>query len=270
MKFVGDMLKEFEMSMIGEMKFFLGLKISQTGKGIFISQTKYVKELLKKFGLDDSKPVGTPMVTGCKLSKNDESPKANQSLYRSMVGGLLYLTQTRPHIMHVVCMAARYQVDLKESHVTVVKRIFRYLKGTLDYSLWYPRNDDFMLCAYTDVDWVGDVDDQKSTSSVHSFWVVWMKQMLKDIRVIYDEPTVIYCDNSSAINMSKNLVQHSKSKHVSIKYHFLTENVSEKEMKLEYVSTKEKIVDIFTKPLHADTFVYLRDKLGVSTPPDEN
>ncbi|GLJ29737.1 hypothetical protein SUGI_0586830 [Cryptomeria japonica] len=99
------------------------------------------------------------MVTGCKLSKNDESPKANKSLYRSMVGGLLYLTQTRLNIMDAVCMTARYQADPEESHITTVKRIFRYLKGTVDYGLWYLRNDDFMLCAYTDVDWVGDVDD---------------------------------------------------------------------------------------------------------------
>ncbi|GLJ26668.1 hypothetical protein SUGI_0518970 [Cryptomeria japonica] len=137
MKFVGDMQKEFEMSMIGEMKFFSGLQISQTGKGIFISQTNYVKEFLKKFGLDHSKPIGTPMVTSCKLSKNDESPKSNQRLYRSLVGGLLYLTRTRPNIMHVVSMVARYQVDLKEIHVTDVKRIFRYLKGTMNYGLWF-------------------------------------------------------------------------------------------------------------------------------------
>lgn len=104
------------------------------------------------------------MVTGCKLSKNDESPKANHSLYRSMVGGLLYLTLTRPDIMYDVCMAARYQVDLKESHVTVIKRIFRYLKGTMDYGLWYPKKDDLMLCDYTDADWEGDVDDWKSTT----------------------------------------------------------------------------------------------------------
>lgn len=129
MNFFDDMQKEFEMCMIGEMKFLLGLQIAQTNKGIFIYQSKYVKELLKKFGLVDSKPVGSPMVTGCKLSKNDESHKFNQTLYRSMVGGLLYLTQTRLDIMHVVCLCVRFEEDLKETHDTIVKRIFQILEG---------------------------------------------------------------------------------------------------------------------------------------------
>lgn len=94
--------------------------------------------------------------------------------------------------------------------------------------------------------------------------------MLKDIKIIYDEPTIIYCDNSSAINMSKNLVKHSKTKYKSIKYNYLKEKVNEQKVKLEYVSTKERIVDIFTKSLPIDTFAYLGDKLGLTAPTDEN
>lgn len=105
------------------------------------------------------------MVTSCKLSKNDESLKDNKFLYRPMVNGLLYLTQTIPDIKHVVCTVARYQANPKESHVTVVKRIFKYLKGTMDYGLCYLRNDDFMLCAYSDADWACDVDEWKSNSN---------------------------------------------------------------------------------------------------------
>jgi len=162
--FVDEMQKEFEMSVCGEMNFFLRLQINQTDKGIFISQSKYVKEMLKKFGMEDSKPVCTPITIGCKLRKNDESPKANQSRYISMIRGLLCLTATRPDIMHVVCLVARFQEDPKESHVVAVKRIFGYLKGTPDHGLWYPKDNDFALSAYTDADWVGCVDDKKSTS----------------------------------------------------------------------------------------------------------
>lgn len=97
-----------------------------------------------------------------------------------------------------------------------------------------------------------------------------MKQMLKDIRMIQDQPTIIYCDNSSAINISNNLVLHSETKNVSIKYHFLREKFSDEEVRLEYVSTKDQIVDIFTKRFPTDAFVYLRDKLGIFPPPVEN
>lgn len=134
-KFVDDIQKEFEMSMICDMKLFLGLQITQLYKGIFISQSKYVKDLLKNFGLFNSKPIRTPMVTRYKLIKDDKYSKGNITLYRYMIGGLLHLTQTRPNIMKVVYLVARFHVDPKESHVTTVKRIFRYLKGTIDYGL---------------------------------------------------------------------------------------------------------------------------------------
>jgi hypothetical protein len=126
--FSSAMESEFEMSMIGELSFFLGLQITQRSEGMFISQEKYLREMLKRFQMEDSKPVGTPMVTGCKLSKNDDSPDVDQSSYRSMIGSLLYITASRPDIMHAVEMVGRYQVTPKQSHLQVVKRIFRYLK----------------------------------------------------------------------------------------------------------------------------------------------
>jgi len=285
--FANQMKSEFEMSMFGEMNFFLGLQIIKTKKGIFISQTKYVKELLKKFAMEDSKPMSTPMAIGCKLSKGDDSPKADQKKYRSMIGGLLYLTQTRPDIMNVVGLVARFQADPRESHVMAIKKIFRYLKGTVEYGLWYPRDHDFSLHAYTNADWTRDVDDRKSTSGGALFlgkrlvsWlskkqevislstveeeyitavgsctqVLWMKQMLRDIRAEYEEPITIFCDNSSVIKISKNLVLHSKTKHISIKFHFLREQVNKNEVRLECVPSKDQIADIFTKPLPKDSF----------------
>jgi hypothetical protein len=131
---------DFEMSMIGELSFFLGLQITQRSEGMFISQEKYLREMLKIFQMEDSKPVGTPMVTGYKLSKNDDSPDVDQRSYRSMIGSLLYITASRPDIMHVVGMVGRFQSAPKQSHFQVVKRIFRYLKETMTYGLWYPKN----------------------------------------------------------------------------------------------------------------------------------
>ena len=120
--FASEMKKEFEMSMLGELTFFLGLQVSQSDKGIFITQAKYIKDLLKKFKLEDSKHVSTSMVTGCKLSKDDESLELDHTMYRYMIGILLYVTTTRPNVMQVVGLVARFQLDPKETHVVAVKR----------------------------------------------------------------------------------------------------------------------------------------------------
>ena len=158
------MKNEFEMSMIGEMKCFLGLQIAQNSDGIFLSQVKYLKDLLKIFVSESCKPIGTPMITGHKLSSKDETPTIEQKKYRSMIGGLQYLTHTRPDIENAVGIVARFQANPKEYNYAIVKRIFRYLKGTSDYGIWYDRSSDFTLCAYTNVDWEGSMDDKKRTN----------------------------------------------------------------------------------------------------------
>jgi hypothetical protein len=163
-KFAKDMQNEFEMSLLGELSFFLGLQIRQSNQGIFISQTKYIREMLKRFGMEDCKPVITPMQTSCKLSKDDDSKSTDQRQYRSMIGSLLYVTTSRPDVMQAVGQVARFQAAPKESHVLAVKRIFRYLKGTEEFGLWYPKGKDLSLIAYTDADWAGCIDDRRSTS----------------------------------------------------------------------------------------------------------
>ena len=152
------------MSLLGELNYFLGLQIIQSNKGIFIHQTKYVKDILRKFHFEDCKPMSTPMTVGCKLSKEDESKNVDQKSYRSMIGSLLYVTTSRPDIKQAVGMVARFQSAPKESHVQSVKRIFRYLKGTINFGLWYPSKKSFSLKAYLDAEWDGCVDDRKSTS----------------------------------------------------------------------------------------------------------
>jgi hypothetical protein len=156
-KFSQDMHNEFEISLLGELTLFLGLQISQLDEGIFISETKYIKEMLKKFGMEDCKLVSTPMVTGCKLRKDDESKEANHRLYRLMISSLLYVTTSRPNVMQAVGHVARFQVALKETHVMAVKRIFKYLKGTTEFGLWYPKGNELTMITYTDADWAGSM-----------------------------------------------------------------------------------------------------------------
>ncbi|XP_019226428.1 PREDICTED: uncharacterized protein LOC109207882 [Nicotiana attenuata] len=152
------------MSMMGELTFFLGLKIQQSEGGTFICQTKYTKELIQKFGISNAKSIGTPMSPSTNLDKNEKGIPVDETKYRGMIGSLLYLTASRPDIMFSVCKCARFQSAPKESHLTAVKRIIRYLIRTVSHGLWYPRSNSFKLEGFSDADLAGDKDDRKSTS----------------------------------------------------------------------------------------------------------
>jgi hypothetical protein len=154
------MQNEFEMSLLGELSFFLGLRICQSNQGIYVSQTKYIREMIKRFEMEYCKRVTTPMKTSCKLRKDDDSKSIDQRQCRSMIGSLLYVTSSRPNVMRVVGHVARFQKAQKESHVLAVKRIFKYLKGTEEFGLWYQKGKDLSLIDYTDADWVGCIDDR--------------------------------------------------------------------------------------------------------------
>jgi hypothetical protein len=157
------MAKEFEMSMIGELSFFLRLQIKQIKEGTFISQTKYIKDMLKKFGMEDAKGITTPMSTSGSLDNDKSSNMIDQKLYRSMIYSLLYVTALRPDVMFSVCICARFQASSRESHLKATKRILRYLKHTQDIGLWYPKDASFELVGYLDFDYAGDKVERKST-----------------------------------------------------------------------------------------------------------
>ncbi|GJZ47805.1 uncharacterized mitochondrial protein-like protein [Tanacetum coccineum] len=158
------MHEKFQMSSMGELTFFLGLQVKQKKDGIFISQDKYVDEILKKFGFTKVKTASTPMETQKPLLKDEDGKEVDVHMYRSMIGSLMYLTSSRPDIMFVVCACARYQVNPKVSHLHAMKRIFRYLKGQPKLGLWYPKDSPFDLVAYTDSDYAGASLDRKSTT----------------------------------------------------------------------------------------------------------
>ncbi|GJW72182.1 putative ribonuclease H-like domain-containing protein [Tanacetum coccineum] len=160
-RYKGDILL---MSSMGELTFFLGLQVKQKKDGIFISQDKYVDEILKKFGFTEVKTTSTPMETQKPLLKDEDGEEVDVHMYRSMIGSLMYLTSSRPNIMFAVCACARYQVNPKVSHLHAVKRIFRYLKGQPKLGLWYPKDSPFDLVAYTDSDYAGASLDRKSTT----------------------------------------------------------------------------------------------------------
>ncbi|KAI3771239.1 hypothetical protein L6452_02399 [Arctium lappa] len=153
--FANLMVSRFQMSMMGEMNFFLGLQVKQFSTGIFINQSKYIMDILRKFKMEDCKPIGTPMAPGTKIGTDLSGKAVDVRTYRGMIGSLMYLTSSRPDIMFSTCLCARYQANPKESHLSVVKRIFRYLKGTADLGLWYPKDTSFELTSYSDADHAG-------------------------------------------------------------------------------------------------------------------
>ncbi|GKD91992.1 retrovirus-related pol polyprotein from transposon TNT 1-94 [Tanacetum coccineum] len=160
-----DLMKSrFEMSMMGEMMFFLGLQVNQSPRGIFINQSNYVLEILKKYGMETCDPIGTPMEIKDKLDLDKNGTLVDATKYQSMIGALMYLTSSRPDIVHATCLCARYQAQPTEKHLKEVKRIFRYLWGTVNMGLWYTKDSGFELTGFSDADYAGCRDSFKSTS----------------------------------------------------------------------------------------------------------
>ncbi|GKC39301.1 retrovirus-related pol polyprotein from transposon TNT 1-94 [Tanacetum coccineum] len=165
-----DLMKSrIEMSMMGEMMFFLGLQVNQSPRGIFIYQSNYVLEILKKYGMETCDSVGTPMETKDKLDLDQNGTLVDTTKYHSMFGALMYLTSSRPDIVHATCLCARYQAKPTEKHLKEVKRIFRYLRGTINMGLWYTKDFGFELTGFSDADYAGCKDTFKSTSGGAQF-----------------------------------------------------------------------------------------------------
>ncbi|GJV01722.1 putative ribonuclease H-like domain-containing protein, partial [Tanacetum coccineum] len=264
-EFEALMKSRFQMSSMGELTFFLGLQVKQKPDGIFISQDKYVAEILKKFDFASVKTASTPIETQKPLVKDEEASDVDVHLYRSMIGSLMYVTASRPDIMFAVCACSRFQVTPKTSHLSAVKRIFRYLKGKPKLGLWYPRESSFDLESYSDSDYAGANLDRKSTTGGCQFLgrrlITWQckKQTIvatsTTVYIYYEASmlllhyslgkffliqnqmldygfnfmnTKIYIDNESTICIVKNPVYHSKTKHIAIRHHFIRDAYEKK------------------------------------------
>ncbi|GJU37074.1 retrovirus-related pol polyprotein from transposon TNT 1-94 [Tanacetum coccineum] len=268
--FSKEMSSKFQMSMMGQMTFFLGLQISQSPGGIFINQAKYALKTLKKYGMDLTDPVDTPMVDRLKLDEDLLGILVDQTRFRGMVGLLMYLTTSRPDLVFDVCMCARYQAKPTKKHLEAIKRIFQYLKGTINMGLWYPKDNAMSLTAYADADHAGCQDSRRSTSRKAKYiamsgccsQILWMRSQLKDYGFIFNK-IPLYCDNKSAIALSCNNVQHSRSKHIDIRYHFIREQVENRVVELYFVETNYQLADILTKALPRGHFEFLLLRLGM-------
>ncbi|GKB11114.1 retrovirus-related pol polyprotein from transposon TNT 1-94 [Tanacetum coccineum] len=296
-RFSNEMSSKFQMSMMGQISFFLGLQISQNPRGIFINQSKYANEILKKFDLHKSDPVDTPMVERTKLDEDLSGIPVDQTQYRSMIGSLMYLTASRPDLVFAVCMCARYQSKPTKKHLEAVKRVFRYLQGSINMGLWYPKDTAMALTAYADADHAGCQDTRRSTSGSAQFlgdklvsWsskkqtstsissteaeyiamsgccaqILWMRSQLSDYGFAYNH-IPLYCDNKSAIALCYNHIQHSRSKHIDIRHHFIREQVEKGVVELYFMRIEYQLADIFTKALPRERFEFILPRLGMKS-----
>ncbi|KAD6454380.1 hypothetical protein E3N88_09086 [Mikania micrantha] len=295
LEFKQVMIEKFEMSAMSDIKFFLGLQVDQSDDGIFIHQTKYIQDVLKRFSMLDCKPISTPIQPNHGIEPDIKGEIIDATLYRGMIGSLMYLTASRPDIVFATSICARYQSKPKVSHLIAVKRILRYLKGTPDTGLWYPKDDNYSFHAYSDSDYGGCKTDSKSTTGGAQFlgerlvsWqckkqtsvatstceaeyvaaasccsqVLWIQQQMRDYGLNF-LTTPIHVDNEAAIAITKNPVYHSRSKHIDIRFHFIRDCYEKKLIDVVKIHTNEQRADLLTKAFDKQRFEYLLKLNGI-------
>uniref|UniRef100_A0A251UJX2 Putative ribonuclease H-like domain-containing protein n=1 Tax=Helianthus annuus TaxID=4232 RepID=A0A251UJX2_HELAN len=287
---------EFEMTDLGNLHYFLGMEVNYDNGNIMPSQQKYARNLLEKFKMENCHALSTPMEYGLKLSKEDPGDEVDQNIYRSLVGCLMYLTNTRPDILFAVNKLTQFMERPKKSHWEARKRILRYIKGTTNHGIIYSKGSKGKLVGFSDSDYAGSIDDSKSTSgyvfhlgsgavawqskkqkvvalsSTEAEYIalsqagcqaLWLKGILNELQINAECPPTILCDNKSTISSAKDPVYHGKSKYIRIKYHFIRDLIKNDEVEVRFCTTKEQAADILTKALQLKDFKCLKEVLHV-------
>ncbi|CAJ2657083.1 unnamed protein product [Trifolium pratense] len=298
-KFKTVMMTEFEMTDLGEISYFLGIEFLKTSKGLMLHQRKYAGEILKRFNMSDCTYAITPMETNLKLEKNESEDAVDPTMFKQIVGSLRYLCNSRPDICFAVGLISRFMEDPRQSHMKAAMRILRYIAGTLDFGILFPKsavNAKSEIICYSDADWCGDKVDRRSTtgyffkylnasvawcsrkqpvvalSSCEAEYIagsyaacqaLWINSVLKELKIDVKKPITLQIDNQSAINLAKNPVLHGRSKHIEARFHFLREQVNQGSLEVIHCATGSQVADIMTKSLKVDRFLNLRNSLGV-------
>jgi len=296
--FKDQMHELFEMSDLGLLSYYLGIEVRQEAGTITLCQSAYVGKILEAAHMADCNACHTPMENRLQLSKEGVGDVLDATSYRSLVGSLRYLCNTRPDITHAVGMVSRYMQAPTASHWAAVKQILRYISGTAGYGCRYMKGttDEPTLMGFSDSDLAGDVDDRKSTTGVVFFldsgiitWTsqkqpvvalssceaeyiaaakaacqaVWLSRLLGELIGKPPATVKLYVDNKSAIELSRNPVHHERSKHIDTRFHYIRECIEDGKVDIDHVSTNGQLADILTKALGRVKFAEMRLKLGV-------
>jgi hypothetical protein len=297
---LNDLRKEFALKDLGDLHFFLGIEVKKMNNGILLTQGKYAKDVLQRANMMECKPVNSPLSTSEKLSAHEGDLLGPQdaTAYRSVVGGLQYLTLTRPDISFAVNKVCQYLHAPTTVHWATVKRILRYLKHTMEIGLKICKSSSLLVSAFSDADWAGDQDDRRSTGGYAVFlgsnlisWsarkqstvsrssteaeykavanataeVMWIQTLLYELGIQAPKKAKLWCDNIGAKYLSANPVFHARTKHIEVDYHFVRERVARRLLDIEYISTKDQIADGFTKPLAVRNLEMFKNNLNLGS-----
>ncbi|RVW82645.1 Retrovirus-related Pol polyprotein from transposon RE1 [Vitis vinifera] len=291
-----QLASEFEMKNLGGLKYFLGIEVARSKRGIFLSQRKYILDLLTKVGLLDCKPTETPIIPNHKLGEYPNQVPTDKGRYQRLVGKLIYLSHTRPDIAYAVSVVSQFMHCPSENHMSAVMQILRYLKSSPGKGLRFSKNDHLRVEGYTDADWAGNIMDRKSTSGYFTFvggnlvtWrskkqkvvalssaeaefrgmakglceLLWLRRLLTEIGFAPDSEMKLFCDNKAAIDISHNPIQHDRTKHVEVDRHFIKQNLDAKIIQFPFVKSEDQLADILTKAVSSKIFHHSLDKLGL-------
>jgi hypothetical protein len=291
---------EFAMTDLGDLYHFLGISVTRSADGLFFSQRQYAVDLLQRAGMAECHSTATPVDTHAKLSATAGAPVTDATQYRSLADALQYLTLTRPDLAYAVQQVCLFMHDPREPHLAMLKRVLRYVKGTLPTGLHISTGSITGLTAYSDVDWAGCPDSRRSTSGYCVFlgdnlvsWsskrqttvscssaeaeyravahavaeTCWLRQLLQELHAPISSATIVYCDNVSAVYMTANPVHHRRTKHIEIDIHFVREKVVLGQVRVLHVPSSHQFADIMTKGLPVQLFTDFRSSLCVRDTP---
>ncbi|CAN6698728.1 unnamed protein product [Malus baccata var. baccata] len=292
----GYLSSEFEMKDLGGLKYFLGIEVARSRDGIYLSQRKYVLDLLSETGMLACKPVETPIVQNHHLAIYQDQVPTNKERYQRLVGRLIYLSLTRPDIAYAISIVSQFMHAPSEDHMAAVMRILSYLKGAPGKGLIFRKHGHMEVKGYTDADWAGNITDRRSTSGYFTFvagnlvtWrskkqnvvarstaeaeyrgmahgiceLLWLRILLTEIGFKPQGSMSLYCDNQVAREIANNPVQHDRTKHVEVDRHFIKEKLDVQLIDIPYVRSEEQLADVLTHAVSARVFQDSLDKLGL-------